>query len=106
MAKRHGVRLRDDQRVDLAEPYDGPLTRRPRNRVQILLRADSSDTDADTADDLGVAVNTAANVRKQFAPDELAAALTEKHRPGGPAKLDGKAQAIVVALECSQAADG
>lgn len=69
MAKRHVVRRTDDQRADLAARFAGPLTLRPRNRVQVLLRADAGDTDADIADDLGVTANTVANIRRRFAAD-------------------------------------
>jgi transposase len=106
MRKKHTVRLTADQRAELEGRFVGRLTLRQRNRVQILLRADAGATDEDIADDLGVAANTVANVRKRFAAEGLAAALTEKPRSGGPAKLDGKAEALVIALACSPAPDG
>jgi transposase len=105
MAK-HVVRLTGEERAELEARFDGPLTRRQRNRVQVLLRSDAGDTDAEIADDLGISPNTAANVRKRFAAAGLAAALTEKPRRGGPAVLDGKAEALVIALACSEAPAG
>jgi transposase len=106
MGKKHVVRLTDDQRVDLEGRFAGRLRLRERNRVQVLLRAAAGDTDADIADDLGITTNTVANVRKRFAAEGLEAALTEKPRSGGPAKLDGKAEAIVIALACSPTPEG
>lgn len=106
MGKKHVVRLTENQRSDLEGRFAGPLTLRQRNRVQVLLRADAGDTDADIADDLGITTNTVANVRKRFAAEGLDAALTEKPRSGGPAVLDGKAEAVVIALACSPAPDG
>jgi transposase len=106
MGKRHVVRLTDDQRVGLEHRFDGPLTRRQRYRVQVLLRADAGDTDADIADDLGITTNTVANVRKRFAGGGLDAALNDRPRSGGPAKLDGKAEAVVTALACSPTPGG
>ncbi len=106
MVKKHMVRLTADQRAELDGRFTGPLTLRERNRVRILLRADAGDADADIADDLGVVPNTVANVRKRFATAGLDAALTEKPRSGGPAKLDGKAEAIVIALACSPTPEG
>jgi transposase len=106
MGKKHVVQLTDDQRAILERRFAGPLTLRQRNRVQVLLRADGGEADADIADDLGVTTNTVANVRRRFAAGGLEAALTEKPRPGGPAKLDGKAEAVVIALACSKAPDG
>lgn len=58
MRKKHLVALTDDQRAALDDRDRGPLTRRERNRVHILLRAD----------DLGVSVGTVANVRRRSAP--------------------------------------
>ncbi len=106
MRKKHVVALTDDQRAALDERDRGPLTRRERNRVHILLRADARDTDADIADDLGVSVGTVANVRRRFAAGGLDPALTEKPRPGAAPLLDGKAEAVVVALACSPTPDG
>jgi transposase len=106
MRKRHVVRLTDDQRAVLDDRDRGPLTRRERNRVYILVRADAGETDAEIADDLGVSVGTVANVRKRFAAGGLDAALTEKARPGAAPLLDGKAEAVVIALACSPTPDG
>jgi transposase len=106
MGKRHVVQLTTDQRAELEGRFAGPLTLRQRNRVQILLRADAGDPDADIADDLGVTTNTVANVRKRFAAGGLDPALNDRPRPGGPAKLDGKAEAVIIALACSPTPDG
>jgi transposase len=106
MAKKLVVRLTSDQRAALEERFNGPLTRRERNRVQVLLRADAGETDADIADDLGITTHTAANIRKRFVAEGLDAALTERPRSGGPAKLDGKAEAVVIALACSPVPEG
>jgi transposase len=106
MRKRHVVVLTAGQRAALEVRFDGPLTRRERNRVQILLRAADGETDADIADDLRVSAGTVANVRRRFAAGGLDAALTDRPRRGAPAKLDGKAEAVVVALACSPTPDG
>ena len=82
MAKRHVVELTDDQRAALERREAGPLTRRQRNRVQILLRADAGDTDEEIADEVGVSIGTVANVRRRFAAGGLDAALNERPRPG------------------------
>src|SRR5688572_21073902 len=105
MRKQYLVKMTDGQRSDLGG-FVGPLTLRQRNRVQILLRADAGETDADIADDLGVTAQTAANACKRFAAEGLDAALTEKDRSGGPDELDGKAEAVVIALACSPAPEG
>lgn len=106
MGKKHVVRLTGSQRADLEGRFAGPLTLRQRNRVQVLLRSDGGETDADIADDLGITTNTVANVRKRFAAEGLEAALAEKPRCGGPAVLDGKAEAVLIGLACSKPPEG
>jgi DNA-binding NarL/FixJ family response regulator len=66
MAKRYVVALTDDERAAIEEQEAGPLTRRQRYRVQILLRADAGDGDAEIAEEVGVSTGTVANVRRRF----------------------------------------
>ena len=106
MPKRYLVELTDEQRADLDRWEAGPLTRRQRNRAQILLRADTGETDEEIAEEVGVAVGTVANVRRRFAAGGLDAALHDKPRPGARPILDGKAEAIVVATACSPVPEG
>ncbi|HUR55006.1 MAG TPA: helix-turn-helix domain-containing protein, partial [Gemmataceae bacterium] len=106
MTKRHVVRLTDDQRADLEGRFCGRLTLRERNRVQVLLRSDGGDPDSEIADALDVCVGTVVSVRKRFAAEGLEAALGERPRSGGPATVDGKVEAAVVALACSPTPDG
>jgi transposase len=106
MAKRHVVGLTDDEREALEQREAGPLTRRQRYRVQILLRADAGETDEEIADAAGVSIGTVANVRRRFAAGGLDAALTERPRPGAAPLLDGKAEAIVIATACGPVPEG
>ena len=106
MPKRHVVELTEDQRDALARREDGPLTRRQRNRVQILLRSDAGETDEEIADALGVSVGTAANARRRFTRGGLDAAIDEKPRPGAKPVLDGKGEAIVIATACGPVPEG
>ncbi len=102
---RHVARLTDDPRADLVERLAGRLTLRARNRIPVRLRGDGGDTDEEVADALDVGVATAA-VRKRFATEGLGAALAERPRSGGPAALDGKVGATVVARAGSPTPDG
>src|SRR4051812_17329423 len=106
MGKRYVVRLTDEERAEREGRFAGSLTLRQRNRVQALLRADAGDTDAEIADDLGITSNTVANVRRRFATGGLDPALNDRPRSCGPAALDGKAEAVVIALACSPTPDG
>jgi transposase len=106
MAKRYVVELSDDQRATLEQLEAGPLTRRQRYRVLILLRADAGDTDEEIAEEAGVSTGTVANVRRRFTADGLDAALNDRPRPGAQPILDGKAEAIVIATACSPVPEG
>jgi transposase len=106
MAKRHVVELTDDERAALGQQEAGPLSRRQRYRIQILLRADAGDTDEEIAGEVDVSPGTVANVRRRFATGGLDAALTDKPRPGAVPLLDGKAEAIVIATACSPVPEG
>jgi transposase len=106
MPKKYHVALTDERRRDLEGRRRGALTLRQRNRVEVLLRADAGDTDAEIADALDIAPNTAANIRKRFAAEGLEAAVAERPRRGAPAKLDGKQEALIIALACGPTDDG
>ena len=71
MRKKYLVNLTGGERADLEARFAGPLTLRQRNRVQVLLRADAGDSDAEIADDLGITPHTAANVRRRRAGSRL-----------------------------------
>ena len=57
MGTAHVVRLSDDRRAGLEQRFVGPLTRRQRNRVHVLLRPDGGETDADIGHDPGVTMD-------------------------------------------------
>lgn len=107
MRKAAVVRLTQDQRADLDRRLEhDALTGRQRRRLQILLLADQGHTDAQIAQATGAGRSTVERLRKRFATEGLPAALAEKPRRGAPAKLDGKQQALIVALACSDAPPG
>ncbi len=102
MPKLHVVRLTDAERRtlrDLTKRGTAPARRIARARV-LLLAADGL-PDVAIAAAVGCCVATAENVRRRFAAAGLAAALDERPRPGGRPKLDGKAEAFLVATACS-----
>ena len=107
MRKAAIVELTPVQRADLAERLEfRPLTGRQRRRVQILLRADDGLADEQIAAATGAGRATVERVRKRFAAEGCEAALVEKPRRGAPALLDGKQEARIVALACTDAPEG
>src|SRR5947209_18869389 len=76
--------------------------------ARILLKADQADggpgwTDDRVADAVEVSTDTVGRVRQRFVEQGLDAALTRKQRdrPPRPIKLDGRAEARLIALACS-----
>lgn len=107
MRKAAFVRLTQEQRADLERRLEhDALTGRQRRRLQVLLLADQGQTDAHIAQATGAGRSTVERLRKRFATEGLETALAEKPRYGAPAKLDGKQEAMIVALACSDAPEG
>ena len=100
------VRLTPEQRASLEQLRHHPLPRKQQYRRDILLRAHEGDTDREIADDLGVHPSTVQRVRRRFAEQGLDVALTDRPRPGAPPKMDGKREAMVIALACTGAPEG
>ena len=106
------IRLTDDQR-GILQRYTRTGTHSPRSlvRAKILLLADADGPDACTdeeiADHLGTSRMTVMRVRIQFAAQGLDATLHRK-KPAGRhyRKLDGKQEAQLIALACSQPPPG
>jgi hypothetical protein len=109
MAKVYRVTLSADERAELeALVRKGTGAALRLTRARILLKADQGGNgpawpDTQVADALDVAVNTVANTRQRFVEGGLARALNRKaqDRPSRERVLDGRAEAHLVALACS-----
>jgi transposase len=102
MAKKDLVTLTGEERaILLALTKRGKVAARKRTRAHILLQADAGATDEAIARALHAGLATVERVRKRFVEQGLEAALTERPRPGGRRKLDGRTEAFLVALACS-----
>jgi transposase len=107
MRKAAFVRLTLEQRTELTDRLEREaLNGRRRRHFQILLLADEGRTDEQIAAATGASCSTVERHRTRFAREGLEAALTDRTRSGAPAKLDGKQQAMIVALACSDAPEG
>ena len=84
---------------------EAPRSRRVKH-AKILLGSDKGQSAAKVADWVGVGHSTVERTRQRYAEGGLEAALHDKPRPGGVAKLDGKQQAFVIALACSDTPNG
>lgn len=108
MNKKYIVRLSDEDRAQLPE-----LTRKGQaaaykiRHAHILLKADADGpawTDTKIAVSFSVSVNTVRGVRQRWVEQGLEAALNRKKqkRPSRPARLDGEAEARLIALRCGE----
>jgi len=101
------VDLSAEERAQLLElTRKGTTQARRVRRAQVLLAAADGATDAAIVRMLHVARATVERTRQRFVGGGLSAALEERPRPGAKAKLDGKAEAYLVALACSAPPEG
>jgi len=107
--KRYKVTLEADERQQLHDLIAaGQAAARKLAHARILLKADAAAggpawPDHRIADALEVSTATVERVRQRFVEQGLDAALDRKHRerPARQIKLDGRAEARLIALACS-----
>lgn len=106
-SKQCPVQLREEQRSYLHELLKkGEAKARMLSRARILWLSAEGKTDDFIADALKVAHQTIRNIRRRFAEEGREAALTERPRRGKQPKLDGRAEAFLIALACSNPSEG
>jgi transposase len=112
--KKYKVTLTDDEREHLTGLIaSGKAAAKKLAHARILLKADSADGGPAWADDriagaVEVSTDTVARVRQRFVEDGLEPALGRKtqDKPSRQRKLDGAAEARLIALACSKAPRG
>jgi transposase len=88
------------------------LTRKGRHSVRrvkrglVLLAASDGEKDETIAARVGVTTNLVARTRKRYAEEGLEQALSERPRSGKPRRFDGRQDAYVIALACSDPPEG
>ena len=101
-AIKYKVELTQSERASLKEVTSkGRLSARKMKRALALLRADGGMSDPKIAEAISMSADTVARVRKRFAEEGLERALNERPRPGQKRKLDGRQEAHLVAIACS-----
>jgi hypothetical protein len=113
VSTKYVVTLTDDERTNLSGlARSGRRAARTILHAQVLLNADAAPagpgwTDERIRDAFGIGLTAIARVRRRFVEESLEAAL--ERRPAQtprPRKLDGRAEAHLVALACSAPPDG
>jgi transposase len=111
---RYKVTLTAEERQELqALIAAGKAAAKKLTHARILLKADVDDggpawPDERIAEAVEVSVATVGRVRQRFVEEGLEAALVRKKqdRPSRERKLDGRAEARLIALACSEPPDG
>ena len=115
MATRYLVKLSADEREHLQRlVHSGTAPARKITRARILLKADRGAhsqgpplIDRDIAEALDSSVSTVLRIRRQFCREGLEAAINRAPTTRVYARaLDGRAEAHLIALACSQAPEG
>ena len=102
-AKKYLVTLTTEERQALLKlTSSGELSVRKMKRAQILLKADENWKDKDIIAALNTSRSTVERARKRYVEGGLDKALNDDPRPGARKKLDGRAEAHIVALACSE----
>ena len=102
MAEKYLVTLRADEYQQLLTlTSQGKTSGRVFKRAHILLLADEGHDDATIAQMLHVGESTVHRTRQKFVDGGVDFALKERPRPGAKRKLDGNAEALLVATTCS-----
>jgi len=106
--KKYIVDLTTEERADLESRLRGGEMRvRKVKRIQILLKADESWTDERIAEALDVGLSTVERTRRKFVERGLEEAMTHRRpRRKYTRKLDGRAEAHLIALVCGPVPDG
>ena len=106
-AKKYIVDLTKEERQELLElTRKGSQSVRKVRRGRILLKADEGWKDREIMAALDTSSTTVERTRKRFVEGGLEKALNEDPRPGQQRKLDGRGEAHLIALACSEAPAG
>lgn len=107
MTKKYAVELTAEERQALeAIISKGKSSARQIRRAHTLLMSTDGKSDETIAQLLRVTPWTVYHTRKRWAEEGLNGELVDKARPGRPYKLNGKQEAYLVALACTDAPEG
>ena len=105
--KKYLINLSDEDRENLLQmTRKGTLKARQFKRAMILLKADEGLSDPQIMAALNVSRPCVERIRKRFVADGIERALNEDPRPGQKRKLDGRAEATLIATACTAAPEG
>jgi transposase len=101
------INLNDEERQFLVDiTRKGQINARRMKRAMILLKANEGLSDPQIMAALNVSRPCIERIRKRFVMGGMEKALNEDPRPGQRRKLDGRAEATLIATACSQVPEG
>jgi len=101
------VHLNEQEQEELRQYLrKGKSSARSLTRARILLLADDGRDDEEIAETLKVSKSTIIRIRTRYCEGGLDSALHEKARSGAPTKIDGRIEAELTLLACSDPPDG
>jgi transposase len=101
------INLSEDEQSQLLEmTRKGSIKARQFKRAMILMKANEGLSDPQIMAALNVSRPCVERIRKRFVSDGIERALHEDKRPGQKRKLDGRAEATLVATACTEAPEG
>ena len=104
--KLYHVNLTPEEREELVGlTRKGKVSARELTRARILLKADEGWKDEQIIAALNCSDSTVERTRKRIVEGGLTKALNEDPRPGAKRKLDGRGEAHLIALTCSEPPD-
>ena len=107
VALKYKVELNESERTRLKEIASrGETSARNVKRALVLLKAAEGVIDRDLAGGLLISASTVGRVRTRYVQEGLDGALNERPRLGQKRKLDGRQEAYLIAVACSDAPDG
>ena len=105
--KIYHIQLSKEERSQLQRYVrKGKKSARSITRAHVLLLADNQMVDEDIAETLGISLATVYRIRKSYHQEGLAKTLKDKPRSGAPSKVDGRLEAQLTMLACSDPPEG
>jgi len=101
--KKYLVTLSTEERQELLKvTSSGEVSARKLKRALILLKVEEGWKDEEIVAAVNTSRPTVERIRKRYVEGGLDKALNEDPRPGARKKLDGRAEARLIALACSE----
>jgi len=105
--KLYHINLNEEEHQTLLEmTRKGKIKVRQMKRAMILLKANEGYPDSQIMAAIDISRPCVERIRKRFVLGGLEKALNEDPRPGQRRKLDGRAEATLIATACSQVPEG